>query len=62
MSLNKINLKNRSSFEILEFFENSDFEDDDRLEIEILESDLDTIGYKSWIDIAQLYFFKMLTP
>ncbi|MEA3553795.1 MAG: methyltransferase domain-containing protein, partial [Campylobacterota bacterium] len=42
--------------------ENSDFEDDDRLEIEILESDLDTIGYKSWIDIAQLYFFKMLTP
>ena len=59
---NIINFKQKSSFEILEFFRNSNFEDGEILQIEILESDLETIGYKSWIDIAQLHFFKMLTP
>ena len=62
MSLNIINLKNKSSFEVLEFFENSNFKNDEILKVEILESDLEIIDYKSWIDIAQLYFFKMLTP
>jgi len=62
MSSHTINLKNKSSFEILEFFENSDFTDVELLQIDILESDLENIGYKSWIDIAQLYLFKMITP
>jgi hypothetical protein len=32
------------------------------LEIKITELDLEKIGYKSWIDIAGVYLYKMLTP
>ena len=57
-----VDLKQKSSFEILEFFENLNLKDDEILQIKILESDLENIGYKSWVDIAQLYLFKMVTP
>jgi len=32
------------------------------LELEILESDLDSFGFKSFVDLAQIYFLKMLMP
>ncbi len=57
-----VDLKNKTSFEILNFFENSDFQDNEILKIEIFESDLEIVDYKSWIDIAQIYFYKMITP
>ncbi|MEA3497597.1 MAG: class I SAM-dependent methyltransferase [Campylobacterota bacterium] len=57
-----INLEKKSSFEILECFENLDLKDDYILKIQILESDIENIGYKSWVDIAQIYLLKMETP
>ena len=54
-------LKGKTSSEILAWFKESDA-DKELLEIEILESDLQNIGYKAWIDLAQLFFMKMLTP
>lgn len=57
-----VDLCGRSSFDILEYFENTILDDGDLLEIKVLPSDLEIIGYKSWVDIAQFYFYKMLTP
>lgn len=58
----KIDLKAKSSAEILNWFENNTFEDGDIIELEVLESDVETIGYKAFVDLAQLFFMKMLTP
>ena len=57
-----VNLEQKNSFEVLDFFENSLIDDGEILEIKVLPSDLEMIDYKSWIDIAQLYYFKMITP
>jgi len=57
-----IDLKGKNSTEILEYFENLDVDDGEILELELLESDIDSIGYKSFVDLAQIYFMKMLTP
>jgi len=58
----KIDLKNNSSFEILKKFENLDKNNFEILELEVLESDIDKIGYKAFVDLAQIHFMKMLTP
>ena len=43
-------------------FEKNQMNTEDILEVEVVEADIERIGYKAWIDIAQLYFMKMLTP
>ncbi|MEA1914944.1 MAG: methyltransferase domain-containing protein [Campylobacterota bacterium] len=60
----RIDLKDKNAQEILHWFENNPIQhtDDTTLEIEILQSDIERIGYKAWIDFAQLHNLKMLTP
>ena len=57
-----INLKNRTSLEVLELFETSNIKQGEVFELELLESDIITIGYKAIVDLAQIFFMKMLTP
>ncbi len=57
-----IDLKKKSSFEILECFENIDAEGGEIVEAELLESDIESFGYKAFADLAQLFFMKLLTP
>lgn len=49
-----------SSYEILDFFENSS--SDKMLSFCVKNSLLELIGYKAIVDAAQIYKFKMLTP
>ena len=58
----RIDLKSKSSFEILEVLESLCLKTHEMLELEILESDLDSFGFKSFVDLAQIYFLKMLMP
>ncbi len=57
-----IDLKDKTASQILSWFENLQIEAEDTITIKLLESDVENIGYKAWIDIAQLFFMKMLTP
>lgn len=57
-----IDLKNKSSYEILECFENIDIKGGEIVETELLESEVESFGYKAFADLAQLYFMKLLTP
>jgi len=60
--LRRVKLKEKSPQEILEYFESLNVEDGEVVEVEVLDSDIDSIGYKSFVDLAQLFFMKMLTP
>ncbi|EDZ63657.1 putative methyltransferase, type 12 [Sulfurimonas gotlandica GD1] len=57
-----INFKEKSSKEILEWFETCEIEAGEIVELEVLESDIERIGYKAFVDLAQVFFMKMLTP
>lgn len=57
-----IDLRGKSSNEILECFEALQVEGGEVVEAEVFESDIDSIGYKAFVDLAQLYFMKLLTP
>ncbi len=57
-----IDLKNKTTAEILKCFENLHVKAGEVFEIELLEIDIDSIGYKAFVDLAQLFFMKMLTP
>ncbi|MFA5234258.1 MAG: methyltransferase domain-containing protein [Sulfurimonas sp.] len=57
-----IDLKNKSSNEILECFENIDIKSGEIVEAELLESEVKNFGYKAFVDLAQLYFMRFLTP
>ena len=57
-----VDLKSKSSFEILEIFESLCLKAHEVLELEILQSDLGSFGFKSFVDLAQMYFLKMLMP
>lgn len=57
-----IDLKEKTSKEIVEWFEKSTFCVGEIVEIEFLNSDIEKIGYKAFVDLAQLFFMKMLTP
>lgn len=52
----------KSSSEILEWFEKSSLEEGEILEVELLNSDIEKIGYKAFVDLAQIFYMKMLTP
>lgn len=58
----RIDLKGKTSREILECFETLHVKESEVFEAEVLESDIESIGYKSFVDLAQLFFMKMLTP
>lgn len=58
----RADLKAKDSTAILEWFENNRVEDGENLEVELLNTDIDKIGYKALIDLTQLFFMKMLTP
>lgn len=57
-----IDLKNKTAAEILECFESLHVKNSELFEAEVLESDIESIGYKAFVDLAQLFFMKMLTP
>jgi 2-polyprenyl-3-methyl-5-hydroxy-6-metoxy-1,4-benzoquinol methylase len=57
-----IDLKEKTSSEILEYFEHLNLKDGEVIEIEVLESDIENIGYKAFVDLAQIFLMKMLTP
>ena len=57
-----IDLRGKTSNEILECFEALDVDGGEVVEVEILESDIESIGYKSFVDLSQLYFMRLLTP
>lgn len=57
-----INFKKKSSKDILEWFESHEVQAGETVELEILTDDLERIGYKAFVDLAQIFFMKMLTP
>lgn len=57
-----VDLRGKTSSEILDNFKNLSIEDGEIVEIELLDTDIETIGYKAFVDLAQLFFMKMLTP
>ncbi|QOY54811.1 methyltransferase domain-containing protein [Candidatus Sulfurimonas marisnigri] len=57
-----IDLKGKTSSEILKYFEMLYVEDSEVIDVEVLESDIESIGYKAFVDLAQIFFMKMLTP
>lgn len=57
-----LNLRGKTSNEILAVFETLHVEGGEVVEAEVLESDIKTIGYKAFADLAQLYFMRLLTP
>ena len=58
----RADLRAKSSTEILEWFLNNTLKEGESLDIELLNSDIEKIGYKAFVDLAQLFFMKMLTP
>jgi len=57
-----IDLRQKSSNEILAIFGSLDVKGGEIVEAELLESDIEAIGYKSFLDLAQLFFMRFLTP
>ena len=58
----KIDLKKRSSTEIVEYFETLQIKSAEIVEVEFYDTDIESFGYKAFVDLAQLFFMKMLTP
>ncbi|WP_321777322.1 methyltransferase domain-containing protein [Sulfurimonas sp.] len=48
--------------ELLELFQNSKGQEKEILEVKLLNEEVDSIGYKAFVDLAQLFFMKMLSP
>ena len=49
-----------SSYQLLEFF--AQYTEDKKIEFCVDTKLLDSMGYKAFVDIAQIYKYKMLTP
>ena len=58
----RVDLKNKTPQDILESFKSIHVKEGEVVEAQVLESDINSIGYKSFVDLAQLFFMKMLTP
>lgn len=58
----RVDLREKSSKDILHFFETLKANSGEILEVEFLQSDIQRVGYKSFVDLAQLFFMKLLTP
>lgn len=57
-----INLRGKSSNEILGIFEALHIGGGEVVDAELLETDIEAVGYKAFADLAQLYFMRLLTP
>jgi len=57
-----MSIESKSSKDILEYFETLKLDADEIVEIEFSVSYVESIGYKAFVDLAQLFFMKMLTP
>ncbi len=57
-----MDFREKTVLQILQYFENTHFKEGAIVTLEVFNSDLERIGYKSFIDLAQLFFLKMLTP
>ncbi|OHE10727.1 MAG: methyltransferase [Sulfurimonas sp. RIFOXYD12_FULL_33_39] len=57
-----LDLRGKKSFEVLNRFEMLKISSKEIVEVEVLDSDVDSIGYKAYADLAQLFFMKLLTP
>ena len=57
-----INLKGKSSSEILRIFEALHVKGGEIVEAELLLSDIEYFGYKTFADLAQLFFMRLLMP
>ncbi len=57
-----VSLKHKNTSEILAYFSNGDFKDGEIIELELLKTDVERIGYKAFVDLAQLFFMRLLTP
>ena len=57
-----IDLRQKSSKDIIEWFESHEVQAGEIVELEILTDDLERMGYKAFVDLAQIFFMKMLTP
>jgi hypothetical protein len=58
----QVDFRSKSTTEILEWFKNNTLQEGKTLECDFLNSDIEVIGYKAFVDLAQLFFMKMLTP
>jgi len=58
----EINLKLKSSKDILEWFETHELQAKEIVELKLSTDDVERIGYKAFVDLAQIFFMKMLTP
>lgn len=52
----------RDAYAILSFFKESRCDDGDVIELEFLDTDIEYFGYKTFVDLAQLFIMKLLTP
>lgn len=57
-----LDLRDKNPNKILHIFENLHVKSGEIIEAELLDSDIERLGYKSFIDLAQLFFMKFLTP
>ncbi len=57
-----MDLRGKTTSEILNLFKKLNLKDGAIVELEFLDSDIQSIGYKAFVDLAQLFFMKMLTP
>ena len=57
-----LDLRQKGASEILECFKNIEVQGGETIEAELLDSDLDYFGYKTFVDLAQLFYMKLLTP
>ncbi len=51
-----------NSRELLELFKNSSLKAKEVLEVKLSNEKVESIGYKAFVDLAQLFFMKMLSP
>ncbi len=57
-----VSLKHKNTSDILSYFSNTEFKEGEVVEFELLEVDVERIGYKAFVDLAQLFFMRLLTP
>ena len=58
----RLSLEEKSSNEILQLVKNLSLQGGEVVEFELLETQVQELGYKAFTDLAQLFFLKMLTP
>ncbi|MDK9692892.1 MAG: class I SAM-dependent methyltransferase [Sulfurimonas sp.] len=58
----QLDLKNKNAKEILQSFEALCVEGKEVVEVSLLDTDIDYFGYKTFVDLAQLFYMKLLTP